>query len=130
LANWYLASSKKNCPTCRQEWTGIPKINLMLKHTVECLLNQNLKNKSIHKDIPINMLAKKRLNIQKKLNEKNLKIIKKFERLCGHDSRKNYLNFSQNRFDRRTLYFFFNPKFLLGFVSGLYMFAIVFTFFY
>ncbi len=31
LANWFLISSKSICPTCRQEWTGYPKINIVLK---------------------------------------------------------------------------------------------------
>lgn len=31
LANWFLISSKRICPTCRQQWTGVPKSNLILK---------------------------------------------------------------------------------------------------
>jgi hypothetical protein len=31
LANWFLISSKSICPTCRQEWTGCPKPNIVLK---------------------------------------------------------------------------------------------------
>ena len=31
LANWFLISNKCVCPTCRQEWIGAPKVNLVLK---------------------------------------------------------------------------------------------------
>jgi hypothetical protein len=31
LANWFLISSKRICPTCRQEWIGAPKANIVLK---------------------------------------------------------------------------------------------------
>jgi hypothetical protein len=31
LANWFLISSKPICPTCRQEWSGSPKTNIVLK---------------------------------------------------------------------------------------------------
>ena len=31
LSSWFLISSKRICPTCRQAWTGMPKINLILK---------------------------------------------------------------------------------------------------
>jgi hypothetical protein len=31
LANWFIISSKRICPTCRQDWSGMPKINLILK---------------------------------------------------------------------------------------------------
>ena len=31
LANWYLISSNRVCPLCRQEWMGAPKLNIVLQ---------------------------------------------------------------------------------------------------
>lgn len=31
LARWFLQSSKKLCPQCKQIWTGHPKVNVILR---------------------------------------------------------------------------------------------------
>lgn len=35
LADWYLISSNRRCPICRQEWFGVPKQNQALKATIK-----------------------------------------------------------------------------------------------
>jgi len=35
LADWYLASRVKNCPECRQNWYGTPKVNIKLRDITE-----------------------------------------------------------------------------------------------
>lgn len=34
LADWFLISSNRRCPICRQEWFGVPKQNQALKATI------------------------------------------------------------------------------------------------
>ena len=125
LANWYLASFRKNCPTCRQEWTGLPKVNIMLKSIIECLYKQHRDSTQV-----CDSKAKTKREKNLKIRAKNLKVIQKFEDLCTIPVvRTSYLRAAQNSIYASNFYFLMNPKFLLGFVSGLYMFAIVFTFF-
>ncbi|CAF0722446.1 unnamed protein product [Brachionus calyciflorus] len=42
LAQWYLTSSNKICPTCRQEWTEAPKINYILKSSIQIVVKHEL----------------------------------------------------------------------------------------
>ncbi|XP_071105944.1 bifunctional apoptosis regulator-like [Haliotis cracherodii] len=35
LSRWFLTSNKKECPTCRQEWQGHPKINTALRNMMK-----------------------------------------------------------------------------------------------
>ncbi|KAL5018982.1 hypothetical protein ScPMuIL_004704 [Solemya velum] len=32
IAKWYLSSGQKICPTCRQAWYGIPKVNVFMRN--------------------------------------------------------------------------------------------------
>jgi hypothetical protein len=42
LANWYLASLNHTCPSCRQEWKSLPKVNSKLKTSIEKLIRYEL----------------------------------------------------------------------------------------
>ena len=94
----------------------------MLKNVIETLQNTNinLKNDFIQDS------KQKPVNDSKVVNEENLKILKKFHKICT-TGRKRQIN--RRRFNIRYLNIIFNAKFLLGLVSGIYMFCIVFTFF-
>lgn len=39
LARWYLESGKRECPECRQVYLGVPKVNIVLRSTIEKLFN-------------------------------------------------------------------------------------------
>jgi len=113
-----LISSKRTCPTCRQEWHhDLPKINLMLKNVIESLRN-NMDEfaQGSEQKLDSNLANKERL-----------KIIKKFKNICKNERS---LRNDNHWLNIRFLNLIFNAKFLLGFVSFAYMFCIVFTFFF
>lgn len=79
LANWYITSSNKKCPTCRQEWLGVPHINHMLKTTIEKLVKYQLSQPN--QDSIFACLTEHLSKTDKySLEEKNL--IKNFEEKC------------------------------------------------
>jgi hypothetical protein len=83
LANWYLASLNNTCPSCRQEWKSLPKVNSKLKSSIEKLARYELtlpsmsstnQRSSSGSDSLQDYLAN--LN---RLNKDEKKILKKFE---------------------------------------------------
>ena len=91
----------------------------MLKNAVECLLKTKPNDTLICKDLYQQIFK------EYKFEEENLIILKKFEKIC-----KNQNKFSLLALNKRNIFnFIFNLKFLLGLVSAMYMFCIVFTFF-
>ncbi len=94
----------------------------MLKNAVETLRSTNLglTNDFIRdsrQKLVDDLIAKR---------EENMKILMKFHKICAK-GRKSQIN--RRRFNIRYLNLIFNAKFLLGLISGIYMFCIVFTFF-
>ena len=87
----------------------------MLRNVVECLVKQKMQINSIL-DNPVQ-------NIE--INGDKLRIIKSFEKFCMSGRKRSPLQIQISTFSNFVL----NPKLLLGLVSGLYMFCIVFTFF-
>ncbi|XP_041362401.1 bifunctional apoptosis regulator-like [Gigantopelta aegis] len=42
LAQWFLTSKKKECPTCRQQWQGHPQVNITLRNMMERMLGSRV----------------------------------------------------------------------------------------
>ena len=85
----------------------------MLRNVVECLVRQKMDINSIKDNFEQN-------NIE--LNYEKSRIIKSFEKFCTSDRKSSPISIHLNTFSN----FLLNPKLLLGLVSGLYMFCIVF----
>lgn len=73
LADWYLISSKKICPVCRQEWHGVPKVNQTLKTTIRKLIKQD----------SLMMCTDNFGAYSDKLSKEDEKKIKTFEQKCS-----------------------------------------------
>jgi hypothetical protein len=77
LANWYLASLNSTCPSCRQEWKSMPKVNSKLKSSIEKLARYELTQPSTSSRSGENL--QDYLTNLNKLNKDEKKSLKKFE---------------------------------------------------
>ncbi|CAF0722429.1 unnamed protein product [Brachionus calyciflorus] len=154
IAKWYLSSLTKKCPTCRQEWTGIPKINYILKSTIKIVVKHELTQ--AHSDLTFRSLNDY-LKKSEILSLEETETIKKFE-LKSSSSTVSFENFINNNilgnnvnnnrthnnnnlnvpsnfedlrnFTRRAFgylcYFLFG--FTLGIIIGFFLFSIIWIF--
>lgn len=76
LANWFVSSTSRECPMCRQAWQTVPKISNMLKTTTQQLINYELTQ--ANSDATFKALNDYILKCDK-LTEDEKKLIKKFE---------------------------------------------------
>lgn len=112
LADWYLISSNRKCPICRQEWYGVPKQNQALKSTIKKLVKYDVSNEGYND----------------KLTKEDEKKIKTFQQKCAqYGSSQTYIfrphiEQTHQRIDSfRTIMSRRNINNVYNFVAGLFM---------
>jgi hypothetical protein len=106
LANWVIASNNKTCPTCRQFWNGVPKINIALKTTVTNLVAER-ENFFTTEELEERSREAARKHNSSSTQEKEL-ILRTFERICAQPTLQSNINHSRDIPANRFNLFFSN----------------------
>ncbi|XP_033755449.1 bifunctional apoptosis regulator-like [Pecten maximus] len=79
LAKWTVTSGRRLCPTCKSEWRGSPKVNIMIRNMLENAFSQKLAARTQEVD-----------------TEENRRLIKRFDAMANDLVRQEIMNLLQN----------------------------------